>query len=428
MKLITNQRQLTGLIKVPGDKSISHRSLMFGALAEGKTEIHGFLPGEDCLATKKLCASLGVVIEEKDTVITIYGKAGRFKNPSQPIDIGNSGTTMRLGLGLLAGAGVEATLYGDDSLNHRPMARVMTPLNSMGARVSGDSGTEYAPIKIKKSQPLDGISYDMPVASAQVKSAILFAALQTKGETLIKERIATRNHTEEMIKQFGGQIEVFDNQIRIIGPQQLLGQRIEIPGDISSAAFFIAGALLTSDSQVCLENVGLNPSRTGLLDVLNAMGADIEKINIDPHNQLGDLVVRSSRLTGTVVEGEIIPRLIDELPILALVATQAQGTTIIRDAEELKVKETNRIDATASELAKLGADITPTEDGLIINGPTPLKPATVSSHGDHRLGMMLAIASLLVKEGTVTLEGSEAISVSYPRFFEDLNTLLVKDF
>lgn len=425
MKLVTNKKQLIGTVKVPSDKSISHRSIMFGAIAQGKTTIRNFLRGDDCLSTLKAFRLLGVPIEDDGETITVHGVGFEgLTAPSQPIDIGNSGTSIRLILGILAGRPYTTTLFGDHSIAKRPMNRVMIPLNQMGAECQGKEGSQFPPITIQGNPQLTPIHYEMPVASAQVKSAILFAALQANGESIIIEKEKTRDHTEDMIRQFGGEISVIDKEIRLSGPQNFTGQKLTIPGDISSAAFFLVAGLIIPDSQIALQNVGLNPTRTGIIDVIKAMNG---KITIEEmgnqENKAGTLIVETSDLQATEIGGEIIPRLIDELPIIALLATQAQGKTMIRDAEELKVKETNRIDAVATELTKMGAQIEPTEDGLIIHGPTPLKGACVTSYGDHRIGMMLQIAALLVEDGSVILEKSEAISVSYPTFFDDLNKL-----
>lgn len=425
MKLVTNKKQLIGTVKVPSDKSISHRSIMFGAIAQGKTTIRNFLRGDDCLSTLKAFRLLGVPIEDDGETITVHGVGFEgLTAPSQPIDIGNSGTSIRLILGILAGRPYTTTLFGDHSIAKRPMNRVMIPLNQMGAECQGKEGSQFPPITIQGNPQLTPIHYEMPVASAQVKSAILFAALQANGESIIIEKEKTRDHTEDMIRQFGGEISVIDKEIRLSGPQNFTGQKLTIPGDISSAAFFLVAGLIIPDSQIVLQNVGLNPTRTGIIDVIKAMNG---KITIEEmgnqENKAGTLIVETSDLQATEIGGEIIPRLIDELPIIALLATQAQGKTMIRDAEELKVKETNRIDAVATELTKMGAQIEPTEDGLIIHGPTPLKGACVTSYGDHRIGMMLQIAALLVEDGSVILEKSEAISVSYPTFFDDLNKL-----
>lgn len=424
MKLVENNHGLKGTLTIPADKSISHRSIMFGALANGTTTIRNFLRGEDCLSTLHAFRQLGVKIEDDGEIITVHGQGfSGLKAADAPINIGNSGTTIRLMMGILAGQPFKTQLYGDSSLNKRPMNRVMLPLREMGGRLHGDEETEFPPITIDGVVDLTPIHYEMPVASAQVKSAILFAAMQAKGTSTILEKELSRNHTEEMIRQFGGSISVRGKEIMITGPQQFTGQALTVPGDISSAAFFLAAGVLVPNSQLLLKNVGINPTRTGILDVLQAMGAVIEQTNEDSHNQAADLTVRFSSLTATTIEGEIIPRLIDELPIIALLATQAKGTTIIKDAEELKVKETNRIDATAEELKKMGADIQPTEDGLIIHGLTPLHAASVSSRGDHRIGMMLQIAALLVDE-PCELEDAEAVAISYPQFFQDVADLV----
>ncbi len=424
MQLRTNVKHLQGTLMVPSDKSISHRSIMFGAISSGKTTITNFLRGEDCLSTLAAFRSLGVNIEDDGTTITVEGQGfAGLKKAKNTIDVGNSGTTIRLMLGILAGCPFETRLAGDASIAKRPMNRVMLPLNQMGAECQGVQQTEFPPISIRGTQNLQPIDYTMPVASAQVKSAILFAALQAKGTSVVVEKEKTRDHTEEMIRQFGGTLEVDGKKIMLTGPQQLTGQNVVVPGDISSAAFFLVAGLVVPDSEILLKNVGLNQTRTGILDVIKNMGGSVTILNEDEANHSGDLLVKTSQLTATEIGGAIIPRLIDELPIIALLATQATGTTIIRDAEELKVKETNRIDAVAKELTILGADITPTDDGLIIHGPTSLHGGRFTSYGDHRIGMMLQIAALLVKEGTVELDKAEAVSVSYPAFFDDLERL-----
>lgn len=425
MDLVINKTSLNGMIDIPSDKSISHRSIMFGAIAHGTTTIKNFLRGDDCLSTLKAFQDLGVEIEDDGEVITVYGTGfSGLKQAKQAIDVGNSGTTIRLIMGILAGTSFSTELFGDHSIAKRPMNRVMLPINQMGAECTGHDGTEFPPITIKGTENLQSIQYQMPVASAQVKSAILFAALQAQGKSVIVEKEKTRDHTEDMIRQFGGEISVSEKEISITGPQKLVGQEVIVPGDISSAAFFLTAGLIVPDSQITLNNVGLNPTRTGIIDVIQQMGGTltIQETGSEA-NKAGTLTVETSNLKGVEISGEIIPRLIDELPIIALLATQAEGTTIIRDAEELKVKETNRIDAVATELTKMGANIEPTDDGLIIHGKTPLYAAKVTSYGDHRIGMMLQIAALLVKDGTVELEKAEAISVSYPRFFDDLNNL-----
>jgi 3-phosphoshikimate 1-carboxyvinyltransferase len=424
MKLQINSKGLKGVLVIPGDKSISHRSIMFGSLAEGVSEIYNFLRAEDCLSTLNAFKALGVKIEDTGGVIYVYGAGFHgLKKPNAPIDMGNSGTTIRLLSGILAGCDFETTLFGDESLSKRPMNRVMLPLREMGVAIHGNQATEFPPLTIRGTK-IKSINYQMAVASAQVKSALLLAALQAKGESVILEKEATRNHTEEMIKQFGGEIAVFGKEIRLSGPQTLKGQKVVVPGDISSAAFFLVAGLIVPNSKITLSNVGLNETRTGIIDVIKAMGGKIT-ITYYQDQKAGDITVETSKLNATEIGGKIIPRLIDELPIIALLATQAQGTTVIKDAEELKIKETNRIDAVARELQKLGGSITPKEDGLIIRGKTKLHGGKVTSYGDHRIGMMLQIAALLVQEAQVELECSEAINISFPTFFDDLMKLEV---
>lgn len=426
MKLLTAKNGINGELVIPADKSISHRSIMFGAISKGTTIVNNFLKAEDCLSTIAVFKQLGVRITEKNEQIMIEGKGFEgLTAPSSRLDAGNSGTTMRLVLGILAGCPFTSEIAGDASLNRRPMERVMKPLREMGADLQGTAEAEFPPLKVT-GNTLHGIEYHMPIASAQVKSAIFFAALQAEGTTKIIEKEQSRNHTEEMIKQFGGKIQVEGKEIIVTGPQQLIGQEVTVPGDISSAAFYLVAASILANSEVLLKQVGINPTRTGILDVLMQMGANIEERQLDEQNQAADLIVRSAQLHACEIQGEIIPRLIDELPIIALAATQATGTTIIRDAQELKVKETNRIDATAEELTKMGANIEPTEDGLIIHGPTSLHGATVDSHGDHRIGMMLQIAALLTAE-PVELLNPEAVNISYPEFFTDLAKLVQED-
>ncbi len=425
MQLISKS-PLKGVIEVPADKSISHRSIMFGALAHGTTTIKNFLRGEDCFSTMHAFQALGVEMQDDGEVITIQGKGIEgLKAANQALDVGNSGTTIRLMMGMLNTCPFQTILYGDDSLSLRPMNRVMLPLQKMGAKIAGNQGTEFPPITIAGSSNLQPMTYEMPVASAQVKSAILFAALQAHGTTTIIEKAASRNHSEEMIRQFGGEIQQKGKEIKLTGPQKLTGQAVTVPGDISSAAFFLAAGAIVPESQITLTNVGINPTRTGILKVLEEMGAQVSLDNIDEKNQAADIQIETSKLKGIVIGGDIIPTLIDELPVIALLATQAEGTTIIKDAEELKVKETNRIDATCEQLNKLGANIEATADGLIIHGPTALHGGAVSSLGDHRIGMMLQVAALLTDE-VVTLEKPEAIAISYPRFFEDVEHLTAR--
>ncbi len=424
MKLTTQSPGLQGTLRVPGDKSISHRSIMFGSLAKGKTTVRDILRGEDVLSTMQVFRALGVTIEDDGSVITIHGVGfDGLRAPKNKLDMGNSGTSIRLISGVLAGQNFEVEMFGDDSLSKRPMDRVTIPLSQMGVIVSGVTDRHLPPLKLRGSKKLKPIHYQLPVASAQVKSALIFAALQAQGESVIIEKEKTRNHTEDMIIQFGGQIEVQGKEIRISGGQELTGQEVVVPGDISSAAFWLVAGLIVPNSKIVLENVGINETRTGILDVIQAMGGKISLSQVDEVAKSATITVETSDLQGTEIAGEIIPRLIDELPIIALLATQAKGTTVIRDAEELKVKETDRIQVVADALNSMGATITPTDDGMIIVGKTQLHGATINTFGDHRIGMMAAIAALLVQDGEVELERAEAINTSYPSFFADLEGL-----
>ncbi|MEH7883153.1 3-phosphoshikimate 1-carboxyvinyltransferase [Bacillus sp. JJ1609] len=423
-KLITKSTSLKGEIKVPGDKSISHRAVMFGSISNGLTKVTNFLPGEDCLSTISCFRSLGVEINQSGSEVTIHGKGlDGLRRSDHTLYVGNSGTTIRLLMGILSGLSFETRLEGDESIAKRPMTRVTVPLSKMGAKITGKNNGEFTPLTVN-GQKLMGITYELPVASAQVKSAILLAGLQAEGVTTVIEPVKTRDHTERMIRQFGGSVEQQGDKVIVSGGQELTGTNIDVPGDISSAAFFLAAGAITPGSEILLKNVGLNPTRTGIIDVLKEMGADLTIENYDQSSTepAGDIRIKYSQLRGTTVAGELIPRLIDEIPVIALLASQAEGQTIIKDAAELKVKETNRIDTVVNELTKLGAKIEATEDGMIIEGKTDLKGGTVSTYGDHRIGMMLSIAALISSE-EVSLEDSEAVAVSYPRFFEDLDSL-----
>ncbi|WP_270736694.1 3-phosphoshikimate 1-carboxyvinyltransferase [Streptococcus anginosus] len=425
MQLRTNAKGLAGCIRVPGDKSISHRSIMFGSLAKGVTTVHDILRGEDVLSTMQVFRDLGVQIEDDGNVVTIHGVGfAGLQAPTNKLNMGNSGTSIRLISGVLAGQDFAVEMFGDDSLSKRPMDRITVPLRQMGVQIAGRTNRDLPPLTIHGNKNLQPIHYTLPVASAQVKSALIFAALQAQGESVIVEKEMTRNHTEDMIKQFGGQISVNGKEIRIQGGQEFTGQNVLVPGDISSAAFWIVAGLIIPNSKIILENVGINETRTGILDVVKAMGGNINLSNIDRVAKSATITIETSELIGTEIGGEIIPRLIDELPIIALLATQAKGQTVIRDAEELKVKETDRIQVVADALNSMGADITPTEDGMIIKGKTSLHGAKVHTFGDHRIGMMTAIAALLVNDGQVELERAEAINTSYPNFFADLEDLL----
>ena len=425
MKLKTNIKHLNGSIRVPGDKSISHRSIIFGSLAEGETKVYDILRGEDVLSTMQVFRDLGVEIEDKDGVVTIQGVGmDGLKAPQNALDMGNSGTSIRLISGVLAGAYFEVEMFGDDSLSKRPMDRVTLPLKKMGVSISGHTERDLPPLHLKGTKNLRPIQYELPIASAQVKSALIFAALQAQGQSVIMEKECTRNHTEDMLRQFGGELSVDGKKITVQGPQKLSGQTVVVPGDISSAAFWLVAGLIVPNSRVVLKNVGINETRTGIIDVILAMGGKLEITDIDPIAKSATLTVETSELNGTEIGGALIPRLIDELPIIALLATQAQGQTVIKDAEELKVKETDRIQVVADALNSMGATITPTTDGMIIKGKSALHGARVNTFGDHRIGMMTAIAALLVADGEVELDRAEAINTSYPSFFYDLETLI----
>lgn len=422
--IFTRKNRLAGEITVPGDKSISHRSIMFGSLAEGTTEITGFLKGADCLSTIACFRQMGIHIEEKDQHIFVHGKGLHgLCAPASSLDVGNSGTTTRLLSGILAGQNFTTRLSGDESLNSRPMNRIMTPLTQMGADIISIQGNGCAPLKIT-GKPLSAIHYNSPVASAQVKSAVLLAGLYADGETSVTEPALSRNHTELMLESFGAPVKVHGLTASIAAPEHLFGQKILVPGDISSAAFFLVAGLITPHSEILIKNVGINPTRAGILKVCEAMGADITYCNRQEGKgePVADLLVRTSDLTATVIEGEIIPTLIDELPVIALMACFAKGTTIIRDAQELKVKESNRIDLMAKNLTAMGAHVTATEDGLIIEGGHPLHGAAIHCSYDHRIAMTFAIAGINA-DGETSIIDSDCVNVSYPSFFADLDKL-----
>jgi 3-phosphoshikimate 1-carboxyvinyltransferase len=414
---VQQAKKIEGRVKVPGDKSISHRAVMFGALAEGTTTIDGFLPGADCLSTISCFRRMGIEIVQDGERVTVHGKGWYgLQEPEQRLDVGNSGTTIRLLSGILATQPFHAVLEGDESIAKRPMRRVIGPLRQMGAKIDGRKDGEFTPLAIRGGE-LSGIDYHSPVASAQVKSAILLAGLQARGVTSVTEPHLSRDHTERMLQAFGVQVARDGLTVSVEGGQKLTGRAIQVPGDISSAAFLIAAVMMVPGSSLVIENVGLNPTRTGIIDVVKAMGGRIELINERVVNEepVADLAVSYAELRGMEIGGEIIPRLIDEIPVIAVMATQANGKTVIRDAQELKVKETDRIASVVSELSKFGANITPTDDGMIIEGPTKLTGAVIDSMGDHRIGMAMAIAGLAASGETV-IENAEAIAVSFPNF------------
>ena len=421
---IQKQTNLRGELTVPGDKSISHRAVMFGSLAQGTTKITHFLEGADCLSTISCFRKMGIDIERNASEILVHGKGLHgLSAPSETLDVGNSGTTTRLISGILAGQSFTSELNGDASIQSRPMKRIMTPLLSMGADIVSLRGNGCAPLRIT-GKPLHAAHYQSPVASAQVKSCVLLAGMYADGITSVTEPVLSRNHTEIMLNYFGANVTSQGTTASIEPEPVLNGREIKVPGDISSAAYFIAAGLLTPGSEILLKNVGINPTRDGMLRVCKAMGADITYLNETSAGgePTADLLVRYSPLKATVVEGSIIPTLIDEIPMIAIMATFAEGTTIIRDAAELKVKETNRIDTVAQNLRAMGGTVTPTDDGMIIEGTGALKGAHINSHLDHRIAMAFAIAGLAA-EGDTVIGDSQCVDVSYPAFFETIAQL-----
>ena len=418
----TKVTSLKGTVTIPGDKSISHRAVMFGSLAKGTTEITGFLQGADCLSTISCFSKMEIDITNTGEKVIVNGKGLRGLNaPSTTLDVGNSGTTTRLISGILAGQTFTSVLDGDASLRTRPMKRIITPLTEMGAKINSNNGC--APLEIIGS-PLKGIDYISPVASAQIKSCVLLAGLYAENPTSVTEPSLSRNHTELMLKAFGADISTEGFTSKVLPATELFGQQVHVPGDISSAAYFIAAGLIAPNSEILIKNVGLNPTRDGIIKVCRAMGGDITVCDerVQGGEPVGDLLVRSSSLIGTTVSGDIIPTLIDELPIIAVLAAYAKGRTVIADAAELKVKECNRIDAMVTNLSKMGVDITGTDDGMIIEGGKALHGATLDTYMDHRIAMSFTIASLNA-EGTTTIKDAEIVNVSYPGFFNDLKGL-----
>lgn len=418
---------LKGEITIPGDKSISHRAIMLGSLAEGITEISNFLQGADCLSTMECFRNMGVDIENKDGLVTIHGNGLHgLKQPKDTLDVGNSGTTTRLMSGILAAQNFTCTLNGDASIQKRPMGRIITPLSQMGADIISIKDNGCAPLKIT-GKMLHGIHYNSPVASAQVKSSILLAGLFADGETSVTEPYVSRNHTELMFHYFGVDISTQKTTATVAPADKLIGQKILVPGDISSAAYFIAAGLMVPNSELIIKNVGTNPTRDGILKVCEAMGASISYENMQETSgePTADLIVKTSHLKGTTIGGSIIPTLIDEIPMIAILACFAEGTTVIKDAQELKVKESNRIDVMVENLKKMGADITATEDGMIIHGGKPLHGAKIDSKLDHRIAMSFAIAGLCA-EGETEILGAECVNISFPTFYEDLERLVDK--
>ena len=420
---------LKGEVQIPGDKSISHRAVMLGSIARGATEISHFLSGADCLSTIHCFQKMGIEIEQSKDLVLVHGRGlCGLKAPQGILDTGNSGTTTRLICGILSGQNFSSVLSGDDSLNSRPMKRIMDPLNQMGARITSIQDNNCAPLRIEPGT-LHGIRYVSPVASAQVKSSVLLAGLYADSPVSVTEPVLSRNHTELMLGSFGADISselhADGSATASVSPcTELYGQKIQVPGDISSAAYFIAAGLLVPGSRLLVKNVGINPTRAGFLEVCRKMGADIGYLNRQSQGgeETADLLVTPKPLTGTVIEGAVIPSLIDEIPILAVMAAFAEGTTVIRDAAELKVKETNRIQTVTENLLAMGAEIIPTEDGMIIHGTGALKGTQIQSHLDHRIAMAFSVAALAAEETTTILD-SQCVDVSYPGFFAQLMDL-----
>lgn len=425
--LIKPSNCIKGTINVPGDKSISHRAVMFGAISEGRTQIKGYLKSDDLMSTISCFKTMGVTIYDKENTLCVEGK-GLFglEKPSGILYTGNSGTTTRLMMGILAGQHFETIVDGDESIRKRPMDRAAVPLKRMGAHIELKNA-KYAPFKIRPSQ-LNGIEYVMPVASAQVKSAVIFASLYANGNTKITEKQKTRDHTEIMLKQFGGDIEIKHDDILIKPVKELKGRVVHVPGDISSAAFFIVAASILPGSDITIKNVGLNPTRTGVIDALKMMGADIEVIYANGENSepSGDIKVKYRELKGTEISGSLIPRMIDEIPVLMVAACVSRGVTVIKDAEELKVKESDRLDSMEKNLKKLGADIHTTDDGMIIKGrgsQFKFSSSSVESFNDHRIAMAMSVAGLK-SENFVDIQNYDCINISYPDFYTTLRSLI----
>ena len=420
---IKKQTDLKGTLTVPGDKSISHRAVMFGSLARGTTRISHFLEGADCLSTISCFRKMGIEIDRNKDEILVHGRGLHgLTAPTEILDVGNSGTTTRLISGILAGQTFTSELDGDDSIRTRPMKRIMTPLASMGADITSRLDNGCAPLIIH-GRPLHAAHYDSPVASAQVKSCVLLAGMYADGITSVTEPFLSRNHTEIMLNYFGAEI-TSEGTTASIKPEPVLeGRDIQVPGDISSAAYFIAAGLLTPGSEILLKNVGINPTRAGILKVCMDMGADITLLNESTEGEpTADLLIRTSSLKGTTIAGSIIPTLIDEIPMVAVMAAFAEGTTIIRDAQELKVKESDRIAVMVDNLRRMGADIEGTDDGMIIHGGRALHGAVIDSHLDHRIAMSFAVAGTIC-DGTVEILNGECVNISYPEFYQDLYRL-----
>ena len=417
-------KHLKGEITVPGDKSISHRSIMLGSIASGITEVHGFLYGADCISSMNCFRQMGVDIDYDGSIVTIHGNGLHgLKAPADTLDVGNSGTTTRLMSGILAAQNFSSRVIGDDSICRRPMKRIITPLAMMGADITSERGNDCAPLIIN-GRKLKGIHYDSPVASAQVKSCVLLAGLYADGETSVTEPYVSRNHTELMLNAFGGSCTTLGTTATVTSDPVLTGQKIVVPGDISSAAYFLVAGLIAENSEITIKNVGINPTRDGIIDVIKMMGGDITftNVNADSGEPTADITVKTSSLKGCVIEGDIIPKLIDEIPVIAILACFAEGETVIKDAAELKVKESNRIDVMVNNLSAMGADITGTDDGMIIRGGKPLHSAVIHSKKDHRIAMSFAVAAMCA-EGETEILDADCVNISYPDFYRDLENL-----
>lgn len=414
----------SGEVTVPGDKSISHRSIMLGSLAKGNTEVYGFLQGADCLSSIDCFRKMGVDIENKGDIVIIHGRGLHgLQAPQDTLDVGNSGTTTRLMSGILAAQNFTSRVNGDASIQKRPMKRIMTPLSMMGADITSELSNDCAPLIIKGKQ-LRGIHYDSPVASAQVKSAVLFAGLYAEGKTSVAEPAISRNHTELMFEEFGVDISCQGKTVTVKPASELYAKKVNVPGDISSAAYFMVAGAITPSSEITIKNVGINPTRDGIIRVFEMMGANmkVEKTSGDIGEPTADITVSTSNLKGCVIGGDIIPTLIDEIPAIAILACFAEGETVIKDAQELKVKESNRIDVMVNNLKAMGADIEATDDGMIIRGGKTLHGAIVDSKLDHRIAMSFAVAAMNA-EGETEILGSQCVDISYPRFYEDMRKL-----
>lgn len=425
--IINKAKSLKGEVQIPGDKSISHRSIMFGSLADGKTKIHNFLQGADCLSTISCFREMGVEIDVNQSEVIVNGVGiNGLKKPNVRLCVGNSGTTIRILSGILAAQNFSCLIDGDSSIRKRPMKRIIEPITQMGGKIKSLNEGDCAPLQIEGTQ-LNGIDYNSPISSAQVKSCILMAGLFATGETKVTEPVRSRDHTERMLQSFGVPLITKDLSCSINKVERLLPIEITIPGDISSAAYFMAAGLIVPNSEILLKNVGINPTRDGIIEVIQKMGGNLQILNrhTEGHEHTADILVKTSELNGIVIEGDIIPRLIDEIPMIAILASQASGDTIIRDAQELKFKETNRINYICNNLTAMGGEILPTSDGMIIHGGNPLKGCIIDSGDDHRIAMAFAIAGL-VAQGETIIPDDSCINISYPGFRNTIDLLVQK--